>query len=250
MRRFGVLGVPCFAGDLTTATRLVVDRARAGTGGYACLANVHVLVSAKHDPNLQDALDCAWTVFPDGAPVAWLQRKMGPLTADRISGADLMSLVCSRGVEAELRHFLLGSTNDVLRRLQEVLERAHPGVAIAGSYSPSRDQVEGGGGALAERVRAENAHIVWCAFGAPRQELWMARNAPALTDTLLVGVGAAFDFIAGTKTRAPLWMQRSGLEWAHRLGSEPRRLFGRYLRTNSEFIVRAAGEIASSRRFR
>jgi N-acetylglucosaminyldiphosphoundecaprenol N-acetyl-beta-D-mannosaminyltransferase len=91
-------------------------------------------------------------------------------------------------------------------------------------------------------------HVVWCAFGAPKQELWMHRNASALTPALVLGVGAAFDFHAGTKKRAPVWMQRAGLEWLHRLCSEPRRLAGRYLITNSEFLLRASAQLVRRRK--
>ncbi len=241
--RARTLGVTYFSGSLATAARLVVDRACAREGGYACLGGAHVLVSAQHDLNLRRALDGAWAVFPDGAPVAWLQRRSGFRRAERVGGPDLMALVCAEGVAANLRHFLLGSTDGVLGQLQRNLERDCPGSAIVGSYSPSREEIDGDGRALVKHVGSHHAQIVWCAFGAPRQELWMARTAPGLSSSLLVGVGAAFDFIAGAKPRAPRWMQRAGLEWAHRLGTEPRRLAGRYARTNSEFILRAAAEL-------
>ncbi len=247
-RHANVLGVACFAGDVVTAGRIVVERARSEEGGYACLGNAHVLVSARHDPQLRHALDNAWAVFPDGAPVAWLQRRSGSPEAARIAGADVMSQVCELGLAANLRHFLLGSTVDVLARLQRNLERTYPGISIAGSYSPSRSEIDGDDPAAVERLSAQRPHIVWCAFGAPRQELWMSRNAPNLAPTLLVGVGAAFDFIAGTKPRAPVWMQHNGLEWLHRFVTEPRRLGGRYMRTNSEFLLRAAVEVARPRR--
>jgi N-acetylglucosaminyldiphosphoundecaprenol N-acetyl-beta-D-mannosaminyltransferase len=98
------------------------------------------------------------------------------------------------------------------------------------------------------RVRSTNPHIVWCALGAPKQELWMAREADRLAPAFVVGVGAAFDFLAETKRRAPLWMQQSGLEWLHRLLSEPRRLSGRYAQTNCEFALRTLADLPHLRR--
>jgi N-acetylglucosaminyldiphosphoundecaprenol N-acetyl-beta-D-mannosaminyltransferase len=154
-----------------------------------------------------------------------------------------MPRVCEKGVALNLRHFLLGSTSQVLDQLQANLERHHPGIAIVGSYSPSRSEIEGDVQGLVSRVGSSDPHIVWCAFGAPRQEIWMARAAPQLSSSLLVGVGAAFDFIAGTKPRAHPWLQRAGFEWAHRLSTEPKRLIGRYLRTNCEFVLRAAAQL-------
>ena len=240
------LGVTCFAGDLGGAARLVVARACSTRGGYACLANAHVIVSAHHQPELRRALDGAWQVFPDGAPVAWLQRRLGCRDARRVGGPDLMPRVCEYGVPLNLRHFLLGSTDDVLVRLRLSLEHSHPGIVVAGSYSPSRIEINEGIQPLIERIRPSSPHIVWCAFGAPRQEIWMAGATSELPDSLLVGVGAAFDFIAGTKQRAHPSIQRAGLEWTHRLAMEPRRLVGRYLRTNFEFVVRAASQLAKS----
>lgn len=237
------LGVECFAGDLATAATAVVARAKSGRGGYACLGNAHVLVTAHHDHDLSGALNNAWRVFPDGAPVAWLQRRLGHNNAERIGGPDLMPRVCRGGVALRLRHFLLGSTNEVLVQLQARLEGCHPGIEIVGSYSPSRPEIEADVQSLLSRVRVGDPQVVWCAFGAPRQELWMARAAPEMQSTLLVGVGAAFDFIAGSKPRANPRLQRVGLEWAHRLANEPTRLLGRYLRTNSEFMVRAGVQL-------
>lgn len=241
------LGVPCFSGDLDTAARLVIDRAISAAGGYVCLANVHVLVTAQHDHRLKYALDRAWAVFPDGAPVAWLQRRDGFRGAERIGGPDLMAQVCRVGLPFNLRHFLLGSTSDVIQRLRYNLEQTHPDIAVVGSYSPTRREIESDDPVLLDLVREHQPNIVWCAFGAPRQELWMSRNATALSSSLVVGVGAAFDFIAGTKPRAPVWVQRAGFEWLHRAAAEPRRLSGRYLITNSEFLARAIPQVLAKR---
>lgn len=149
-----------------------------------------------------------------------------------------MPLVCAQGLKNDVTHFLLGSNPAVADRLRQKLEQLIPGTRIVGSYSPSREAIEGLDDAPVEHVRQHEPDVVWCALGAPRQEIWMSRNAQALGGSLLLGVGAAFDFIAGVKPRAPLHMQHGGLEWLHRLSSEPGRLGGRYLRTNSEFLFR------------
>jgi N-acetylglucosaminyldiphosphoundecaprenol N-acetyl-beta-D-mannosaminyltransferase len=99
-----------------------------------------------------------------------------------------------------------------------------------------------------DEISGARPHVVWCALGAPKQELWMHRHAAELSPSLVMGVGAAFDFIAQTKARAPVWMQRHSLEWLHRMACEPRRLSGRYIRTNSEFVLRAAFELLRQRR--
>lgn len=244
-----VLGSRCFVGDLRRASEHVIERVTTGSGGYVCQANAHVLVMSRHDLELRRALEEAWIVHPDGSPVAWLARRLGATSAARIAGADLMTRVFELGEAVGLRHYLFGSTPDVIDRLETALASAHKKATLVGAVSPPFGSLFDEQALQAvEDIRSAEPDIVWCGLGAPKQELWMNRYASVLAPAVLLGVGAAFDFHAGTKRRAPEWMQRSGLEWAHRLWSEPRRLVGRYVRTNSEFIVRAALEIASTRR--
>jgi N-acetylglucosaminyldiphosphoundecaprenol N-acetyl-beta-D-mannosaminyltransferase len=243
--RCPVLGSNCFCGEPDDAVALIVARARSGAGGYACFCNVHVVVTALHDPSLRESLDGAWMLFPDGAPVAWLQRRSGNGGASRIAGPDTMPRVVALGRPLGLRHFLLGGTDHVLERLRARIEGEQRGL-IVGCASPTIADPRAETGDVVDEIRAAGPDIVWCALGAPKQELWMQAHAPRLAPALLLGVGAAFDFLAGTKPRAPLQVQRLGLEWLHRLASEPRRLTGRYLRTNTEFVLRAAAQLARS----
>jgi N-acetylglucosaminyldiphosphoundecaprenol N-acetyl-beta-D-mannosaminyltransferase len=185
-----------------------------------------------------NALEAADFVFPDGAPIAWAQRRFGPGPAERVGGPDLMQRVIAEGRATGLRHAFYGSTPSVLASLERNLRERHPGVSIVASVAPPFDPRVELTDADREALRAGGPHIVWVALGAPRQELWMARHAAELSPSLLVGVGAAFDFLSGAKARAPHWMQRAGLEWLHRLLSEPRRLGARYVTTNSRFIGR------------
>ena len=232
------LGVECFTGDPDNAAATVVERAVDGKGGYICLGNVHTLVSAVHDPALRSALDGASVVFPDGAAVAWLQRRLGGSRAERVAGPDLMARVFELGQESGLRHYLYGATDDVIERLEWRLRERYPDAVITGAFAPPFAAVDSAEMARSvEAVEASGAHIVWCGLGMPKQELWMRSYAHRLAPAVTVGVGAAFDFLAGTKRRAPVAMQRLGLEWLHRMVSEPRRLGGRYLHTNSEFIT-------------
>jgi N-acetylglucosaminyldiphosphoundecaprenol N-acetyl-beta-D-mannosaminyltransferase len=237
-----VFGVRLLAGGLDDAAADLVARAASRRGGYACLCNVHLLMTATHRTDVASALDGAWGVFADGAPVAWLQRREVP-AAERVAGANLLLRGAEAGRAEGLRHFLYGSTDIVLARLQARLESAVPGIAICGSYAPPFEDSPGG----LDRIVAAEPHVVWCGLGAPKQELWLAQNAGELAPAVSIGVGAAFDFLAETKARAPVWMQRSGLEWLHRLAAEPRRLGARYARTNSEFLLRAAAELARRR---
>jgi N-acetylglucosaminyldiphosphoundecaprenol N-acetyl-beta-D-mannosaminyltransferase len=244
-----VLGTRCFAGDLRAAAENVLERVRTGGGGYVCQANVHVLVTAFHDERLRQALDDAWTVNPDGWPVAWLARRLDAPAAQRIAGADLMTCLFGLGEPIGLKHYLFGSTPDTIRRLERSLTTSHPKARIVGALSPAfGPSLERQALHDVETIRRAEPDIVWCGLGAPKQELWMNRYAKLLAPTISIGVGAAFDFHAGTKARAPDWAQQLGLEWAHRLRSEPRRLAGRYARTNSEFVMRAGLALVRPRR--
>jgi N-acetylglucosaminyldiphosphoundecaprenol N-acetyl-beta-D-mannosaminyltransferase len=245
-----VLGTPIFVGDVASGASWVVDRALAGAGGYVCLCNVHLFVAARHDDEVRRALAGAALAFPDGWPIAWLQRRLGEGSATRVAGPDLMARVIADGRSSGIQHFLLGSSEGVLRRLEENLCRRFPGAQIAGRQSLpffEADEFSGTEAAIAD-VRRASPHIVWLSLGCPKQELWMLRYADELSPALVAGVGAAFDFHAGTKRRAPAWVQRAGLEWLHRLLSEPRRLASRYVRTNSEFLLLAGRELLRRKR--
>jgi N-acetylglucosaminyldiphosphoundecaprenol N-acetyl-beta-D-mannosaminyltransferase len=237
-----------YTGGLSHASEIVVERALSGEGGYACFCNVHVLVTARHEATLSNALADAWLRFPDGEPVAWMQRRLGNPEARRIGGPDLMPLVMRAGRADDLRHFLLGSTQEVLSALETALGRLVPDVNIVGHLAPpsfSTDHIADMG--WLEHIAPTRPNIVWCALGAPKQELWMRFHAQALAPALVLGVGAAFDFLSGSKSRAPRLFREHGLEWLHRLGTEPRRLGGRYVRTNTEFMALAAHELMVGR---
>jgi N-acetylglucosaminyldiphosphoundecaprenol N-acetyl-beta-D-mannosaminyltransferase len=247
-----VLGTPIFVGEVASGARWLVERALAGGGGYVCLCNVHLFVVARHDDEVRRALAGAALAFPDGWPIAWLQRHLGHPMAMRVAGPDLMARAIADGRGSGVRHFLLGSTEDVVRGLEENLARRFPGAEIVGRLSLpffERNDFIGTDSVIAD-VRRASPHIVWLSLGCPKQELWMLRYGRELAPALVAGVGAAFDFHAGTKRRAPAWVQRAGLEWLHRLLSEPMRLGSRYARTNSEFLLLASRELLRRRHLR
>jgi N-acetylglucosaminyldiphosphoundecaprenol N-acetyl-beta-D-mannosaminyltransferase len=236
-------------GDRAAAANLLIDLATCGDGGYAALCNVHLLMEGKKHVSVADALCGASVIFSDGAPVAWLQRRLRAERARRVAGPDLMLDVIDRGRSHGLRHVLFGGTAQVSSAVESSLRKRFGGVAIVGAEYPSAESLIEDEQRWLGEIRDAGAHVVWCALGAPKQELWMARVAEALRPAFLVGVGAAFDFHAGAKERAPLWMQDRGLEWLHRLATEPGRLGGRYARTNSAFVVAATSEIVRGRLF-
>jgi N-acetylglucosaminyldiphosphoundecaprenol N-acetyl-beta-D-mannosaminyltransferase len=239
-----VLGVEYFVGDLSAATDTVLRRVEAGLGGYSCLCGVHGIVTAQHSEAMMGALEGAWLNFPDGAPVAWLMRRCGARDARRVAGPDLMPRVIEAGQSRGVRHFLFGSSPHVLERLERRLLERYPGAVIAGAISPPyRELTDDENERIAEQIVASKAGVVWVGLGLPKQDEWLRRSADLFAPAVGLGVGAAFDFLAGTKPRAPEWMQAAGLEWMHRLKSEPRRLAGRYATTNTEFLARAGLEV-------
>jgi N-acetylglucosaminyldiphosphoundecaprenol N-acetyl-beta-D-mannosaminyltransferase len=232
-----VFGVPFFAGKFREAADVTIERALSGDGGYACLTSAHGLMLARHHVEVRRALLGAWMNFPDGVPITWVQHSDGYGGAERVCGIDLMPLVLEIGQARGLRHFLLGSTESVLRRLQERIAVRWPAAQVVGTHSPpfgaiGDHEVLG----IPEQIRRTSPHIVWVGLGAPKQDLWGEMYSRSVAPALVLGVGAAFDFVSESQRRAPRWMQHHGLEWLFRVGIEPRRLAGRYTRANSEFF--------------
>lgn len=240
----GLLDIDYYTGDLDSAATAVIARALSGEGGYACFANVHVVVTAQREAIMRDVLSSAWTVFPDGAPIAWFQRYAFG-RGERIPGPDLMPRVIELGQEERVSHFLFGSSNQVLMKLRSRLLDRFPAADIVDCLAPPFGEIDE---EFVERIRSASPHVVWCALGAPKQELWMHQHAEALAPALLLGVGAAFDFVSENKPRAPRPLQGLGLEWLHRMMSEPRRLGPRYLNTNVAFGAMAIRELRRIRK--
>jgi len=202
---------------------------------YVCLCNVHSLITGTQDSDFRQAIDEADTAAPDGMPVAWLMRRRGVSLQDRIDGPSLMWKYAERAALDGTPIFLYGATDGTLARLMRNLHHYFPGLNVVGHYSPpfralTSDEEDG----VVDRIATSGARVVFIGLGCPRQEKWMAQIS-ARIPAVLLGVGAAFDYHAGTLRRAPRWMQRNGLEWLFRLCAEPRRLWRRYFVTNSLF---------------
>jgi N-acetylglucosaminyldiphosphoundecaprenol N-acetyl-beta-D-mannosaminyltransferase len=209
-------------------------------GRYVCLCNVHSLVTARQRNDFGAAIEGADMATPDGAPVAWMMRRVGIPGQQRVCGPDLMLAYCEHAVSRNQSILLLGSTEDTLSKLQANLRSRWPELRITDAISPpfrtlsDKESME-----LVERINSSGAHTIWVSLGCPKQELWMATHRSKING-VMIGVGAAFDFHAGVVKRAPLWMRLNGLEWLHRLLSEPGRLWRRYFITNSLFLFFAA----------
>lgn len=238
MRLVDVRGTAITAATQEDVIAAVDAMIQSGEGGTVCLANVHVVEAARRDDPLREALEAADLVLPDGAPIAWAIRRGGCKDVRRISGSALFRGLCARGETTGVRHFFLGGTPGTLTTVVEATERSFPRLAICGSNSPpyqSADRQDAE--SLGRLISAAAANVVWVGMGAPKQEVLMTRLRPFAPQAVFIGVGAVFDFVAGTKRRAPQWMRRAGLEWLFRLVTEPRRLLRRYAVTNTTFVT-------------
>ncbi|MES2743522.1 MAG: WecB/TagA/CpsF family glycosyltransferase [Pseudomonadota bacterium] len=215
-----------------------------------CLGNVHVIVTATREAAMRRALDAADIVLPDGAPVAWTLRRFGHVDQERINGPDLMWRYLAEAERSGQIVFFYGSTQRTLDRLRQALARSFPRLRIAGMVSPPfQPQSSADVSADVRAINACGTQILFVGLGCPKQEKWMAAQRGHV-HAVMIGVGAAFDYHAGTLRRAPVWMQHQGLEWCFRLYKEPRRLFMRYLVTNTLFILRLSAQFAGRLRQR
>lgn len=245
---FEVCGVPIAAVGLDGARDLIVE-SRFGEARAVHLCNAYTLSLAARDEEFRQTLRAGDLNFPDGHPVTQIGRRRGfsEMTA-RAYGPDLMLAVLDAGRQRGLRHYLYGGGPEVVEALAKRLHTRLPGIEVVGRESPPFRELTGReAGEMAMRIRSAAPDVVWVGLGTPRQDEFVASHAVSL-GTTLVGVGAAFDFLAGRKPQAPDWMQRHGLEWAFRLASEPRRLWRRYLIGNTVFVYHVAREELALRR--
>ena len=238
-----IMGVPIDSLTWDMALKHLYSWAIAHESRYVCICNVHSVVTASQDAAFNQIVSNADMATPDGAPVAWLMRKLGHADQQRINGPDLMSKYCEQAQYRDESVFFYGSSEATLALLQSKLLSAFPTLKIAGALSPPfRTLSSEEDTAIIEQINTSGANVVWVSLGCPKQELWMAEHRGRI-NAVMVGVGAAFDYHAGTLKRAPLWMQHNGLEWFYRLVSEPERLWKRYLITNTLFVLKAIRQL-------
>lgn len=228
------------------ALERIIQWSKEKSSGCVCLCNVHSVVTALDNSDLSNALQKSDLVLPDGAPIAWMLRNKGFQKQRRIAGPDLMLNVCNKLQDSDAGIFLFGSSENTLNKLHKNLKQSFPHLTISGTRSPGfgdwSEQEEG----YINDINHSGASIIFIGLGCPKQEIWMADNREKVHGVML-GVGAAFDFHAGTVKRAPKIYQKFGLEWLYRLLSEPRRLWKRYLITNTRFIWRSMIELLTSK---
>lgn len=235
IERVKIIGVPISAVNMESCIENIFINLEQIKGDYICVSNVHTTVMAHDNPEYMKVQSESYMSVPDGKPLSVVGRKTYP-EMDRVTGPDLMRRVFEESEKKELRHFFYGNTQENLDVLVKVLKEEYPWLNIVG-YEPSvfRDMDEDEEAELVERINSFYPDFVWVALGAPRQEIFCAKMKGRING-LMVGVGGAFNVLAHIVPEAPRWMQNLSLEWLYRLIQEPRRLFKRYLVTNSKFI--------------
>jgi N-acetylglucosaminyldiphosphoundecaprenol N-acetyl-beta-D-mannosaminyltransferase len=242
-----ILGIGVDATSYEDATVHVMEWARRGESRTVCLGVVASVMEARESAAYRAALESADMVTPDGMPLVWMLRGLGARQASRVYGPDLTIAVLRASEAAGMAVGFYGSTEDVLDRLITNLLRQFPRLEVAFREAPpfrplSREEAD----AAVRAIGKSGARILFVGLGGAKQDLWMAEHRGRVPAVML-GVGAAFDFLAGTKPQAPRWMQGAGLEWLFRLATEPRRLWRRYLRQNPRFAFLAVKQIIGAR---
>ncbi len=201
---------------------------------YIAVVNVAKLVKMRHDKALRQSVLAADIIGADGVPVVWASWLLGSPLPGRVNGTDLMMELLEKSDQEGYRIFFFGAKAEVLDRVLGVVRTNYPGVKIAGSrngYFTKDEEWD-----IVRQIQAAQADILFIAFGTPKKELWIKDYLQAMEVPVVHGVGGSFDILAGVIPRAPAWMQHAGLEWLFRLLQEPRRLWRRYLYTNTQFV--------------
>lgn len=250
IQRVNVLGVGISVLNLKTALAAMAQAVAERRKGYICITGVHGVMEAQDDPEFRHILNDAFLCTPDGMPMVWSGKLRGHREMSRVYGPDLMLEVCAWSQQSGCRHFFYGGLPGVPETLRDRLVQRFPKLQVVGCYSPPfRPLNEEELTQLQQTIREAKPDILWVGLSTPKQERFMAEHLSKLDVTLMVGVGAAFDFHSGRAKQAPRWMQRTGLEWFYRMCSEPRRLAGRYLRNNPRFILKAVAQFVGLRQY-
>ena len=232
-----ILGVNIAITNMQDTVKLIVEHIDELKGEFICLSNVHTTVMSQKDEEYRKIQNSAFLALPDGSPLSLVQRLRGYRMAEQVAGPDLMPALWKATEKTEISHYFYGSTPETIAALEKKLRNNYPELKIAGMEAPPfRPLTEEEDLAAIQRINESGAAIVWVGLGAPKQEKWMYEHRGKI-NAVMLGVGAGFDFHAGTVKRAPAWMRNHYLEWLYRLIQDPKRLWKRYVQTNGKFLL-------------
>ena len=236
--RGNILGVGVSAIDMQQALHSIGQWIVARDPHYVCVTPAHAVMDCYRSSELRQIYNRSGLTTPDGMAIVWLLKWQGFRNVERVYGPDLLQAVCQQSLINGYSHYFYGGAPGVTERLSKKLLQKYHGLRIVGLDSPPfRDLKPDEDEAAVQRMRDANPDIIWIGLGSPRQERWMVDHLMRVGAPVMIGIGAAFDFISGNKPQAPLWMQRNGLEWFFRLTSEPGRLWRRYLLNYPRFTM-------------
>ena len=239
IRMCRILGVHIAAVNMQTLLEFITKNIKIIQGQYICVSNVHTTVMAYDNEDYLNVQNNSILSIPDGGPLSSVGRKRGYNEMQRTTGPDLLDEILKISADKKYKHYFYGSTNETLDKLQNEIKKKYGDVFIVGKYSPPfRTLTKEEDLQIVDNINKANPDFVWVGLGAPKQENWMYEHQNKV-NALMIGVGAAFDYLAGNIKRAPMWMQKLNLEWLYRLMQDPVRLFSRYLYTNIKFILNA-----------
>ncbi len=217
----------------------IINHALAGdTPQYVVTPNAQHIILLQKDANFRDIYRKAWLVVPDGVSLLWAANFLQTPLTDRVNGTDILDRICAISPEKKLKLFFLGGRPGAAEKAKETLQIKYPGINIVGTYCPaygfecSLEELA----RINSEIKATAPHILFVGLGAPKQEKWIHANYQQLEVPISIGIGVSFELISNMVKRAPLWMQKRGLEWFFRLIVEPRRLWQRYIIGNPKFI--------------
>lgn len=237
IKKFTLLGVNVSAITIERSCVVIDSWITQNTPNYVCVTGVHGIMESQYDSLLRDIHNNAGLVVPDGRPLSWIGMLLGYNNIERVYGPNLMLAMCKIAEDKGYTNYLYGGALGIAEQLRDKLIKRFPKIKIIGTYTPSfRPLSQEEELYIAKEFERLSPDIVWIGLSTPKQEYWMSNHINTLNAKVMVGVGAAFDFISGNKKGAPEWMQVSGLEWFFRLCTEPRRLWKRYLVGNSVFL--------------
>lgn len=244
LNKFYILNVGISTIDMNDACRLVEDTILKKQKKYICVCPVSTIMACKRNEKALESVNSADLVTPDGMPVVWIGRARGYKNIRRVYGPELMQKICDISDKNGYKNYLYGSSEDILNKLKENLRKRYPSLIISGIFSPPfRQLTKEEDNKIVEDINNNNPDIIWVGLGSPKQDLWMHEHRDKINAPVMIGVGAAFDFLAGVKPQAPCWIRNNGFEWVFRLVTEPKRLWRRYLIDNPLFIYHVGIEL-------
>jgi len=231
-----ILTIPISVIKWNEAEVIITNWAKSRESRYVCICNVHSVIMANNNCEFRKVIHEADMVTPDGMPLVWVLRALGFSNQKRINGPDLLWRLCGILSQKRIKTFFYGGSENTIDNLKKCLQKFFPNLQISGMVSPPYRRLNKAEDDMyINEINNSGTGVLFVSLGCPKQERWMAEHKGRI-NAVMIGVGAAFDYHAGTLKRAPIWMQNCGLEWFYRFISEPKRLWKRYLVTNSLFI--------------